>query len=265
MKKGITKLGPLGVLAIVFSFLTPFAVAEDKPTASVDAAILSKYVWRGYELSNDSIVVQPSLTAGYWGFRFGIWGNLDLEYDDGDPTTKDVSNWNETDFTIAYEKAFSPATVGIGYIYYALDAMDDSKEIFMSVALDVPLSPSLTVYREISHAQAWYINLGLEDSVDLTKGMTLEISGSAGYYISDNDGFVEVDDTLTPTTKKYKNFHNGLISAAVSIPVAEYFTIAPTVSYSFPLSKEADNLITYLSISNDSSFFYGGVILSMSF
>ncbi|WDN90413.1 hypothetical protein BuS5_03384 [Desulfosarcina sp. BuS5] len=30
---------------------------EKRPTASADVSVLSKYVWRGYELSDDSIVL----------------------------------------------------------------------------------------------------------------------------------------------------------------------------------------------------------------
>jgi hypothetical protein len=35
----------------------------DRPTASADVAFLSQYIWRGYALSKDSLVIQPSVTA----------------------------------------------------------------------------------------------------------------------------------------------------------------------------------------------------------
>ena len=36
----------------------------DRPTASADVAFMSQYIWRGYGLSKDSLVIQPSVTAG---------------------------------------------------------------------------------------------------------------------------------------------------------------------------------------------------------
>ena len=53
----------------------PAAPEEEKPTADFSVSALTKYVWRGYEMTRDSIVVQPSLTVGYKGFSVNIWGN----------------------------------------------------------------------------------------------------------------------------------------------------------------------------------------------
>ena len=238
---------------------------EEKPEASADVSVFSKYVWRGFELSDDSIVVQPALSVGYKGFTLGLWGNLDTDFDDMDPTVPDSSNWNETDLTLGYSKSFGPVALGVGYIYYALDAADDCEELYVSASLDVPLSPTLTVYREIAGLQGWYVNLGISHSVELPRGMSLDLSGSLGYYYSSDDAFVEVDSLLNPTTKKYQNFHDGLISASLTIPLGKYFTVTPMVAYAFPLSSEADDLITASSFSGDSGYLYGGTTLSISF
>ena len=265
MKEGKIKLIFVGMaLLIVFCFMTPSAGSEEKPTASADVAFLSRYIWRGFELS-EGWVIEPDVGISYRGFSFGLWGNIDMDYNGGDPTTDGTTKWTETDWTISYEKTFGPATVGLGYIYYALDGTEDSKEIYGSVAFDVFLSPTFTIYREISHAQAWYFNLALSYSIDLPKDLTLDFSGSAGYYLSENDNFVEINDNLMPTTNRYSAFQDGVLSASLPIPFAGYFTVTPTISYSFPLSQEADNLITSQSYNNESSFLYGGVIFSMSF
>jgi len=46
---------------------------EDKVTGEVAASVLSAYIWRGQELSRDSIVIQPSATISYKGFSFNAW------------------------------------------------------------------------------------------------------------------------------------------------------------------------------------------------
>jgi hypothetical protein len=55
----------------------PLFAEEVKPTGDVTVAVMSKYVWRGYEMSRNSVVVQPSMTIGYKGFSANVWGNLD--------------------------------------------------------------------------------------------------------------------------------------------------------------------------------------------
>ena len=133
MKTAIIKVTIVtACLTLMLGFTSVWAEEEEvRPTASADIGVFSKYVWRGYELSNESVVIQPSLTVGYKGFSVNVWGNLDTHMDDGDPTTKDSANWNETDFTAAYERSFGPVNLGAGYIYYALDGVDDSQEVFL--------------------------------------------------------------------------------------------------------------------------------------
>ena len=263
MKTRTSKL--LAVMLLGFSILTFSSInlwAEDKakPNASADIGVFSQYIWRGFELSYDSIVIQPSLTVGYKDVSFNLWGNLDTDY-----FPDDQAQFNETDMTLSYDKTLGIVSLGAGYIYYGLDAVDDSQEIYLSVGLDTLLSPSLTVYREIAHQPSWYISLGISHSFELPKNMTLDLAGSVGYYFSDDDDFVKVDDNLNPTTDKYRAFHNGLISAGLTIPFWEYFSVTPIIAYSFPLTDDADNLIKSTSFSDKSDFFYGGITARMSF
>jgi Bacterial protein of unknown function (Gcw_chp) len=258
----LTAVAVIGFLALTFTSINLWADEEAKPSASADVGVFSQYIWRGYELSKDSVVIQPSMTVGYKDVSLNLWGNLDTDVY-SDPSGQ--SQFNETDMTLSYGKSFGMVNVGVGYIYYGLDGVDDSQEIYLSCGLDTLLSPTLTVYREIAHLPSWYISLGISHSIELMKKITLDLAGSVGYYYSDDSDFVEVDDNLNPTTEKYRDFHNGLVSVGLTIPVAEYFTIKPMIAYSFPLTNEADNLITSTSFSNKSDFVYGGVTASISF
>ena len=59
---------------------------------------------------------------------------------------------------------------------------------------------------------------------------------------------------------------HGLVSIGVTIPVSKSISIAPSMSYSFPLSDDADRHIGGTSVfSNDSDFFIGGISLSLVF
>jgi hypothetical protein len=256
----------IAAMAIVFGSINVFADEEPKPTASADVSVLSKYIWRGYELSDGSAVIQPSMTVEYKGYSMNMWGNLDTAFDDGDPLTKDDAQFNETDLTLAYDTHMGGFDVGVGYIYYGLDGIDDAQEFYVSLGpSECPLGPTLTVYREIADAQGWYVNLGISHSIELKHEITLDLGASAGYYYSEDDSFVEVDDNLNPTTEKYKNFHEGLISAGLTIPLDAYFTLSPKLAYSFPLGDKANDLITSRSISHDSDFLFGGATVSLAF
>ena len=97
----LTKWILAGALMVLF-FSPLAAMAEDEgPTASADVAFMSKYVWRGYELSDDSLIIQPSVTVGYKGFALNFWGNLDTDY-----YVTDGNEFNELDLTFSYDHSF---------------------------------------------------------------------------------------------------------------------------------------------------------------
>ncbi len=238
-------------------------MVEDVPTGGVDVSFLSQYIWRGYELSKDSMVIQPSATIGYKGFAFNLWGNLDTDVYSG--PYKDSAKWNETDMTVSYDHSFGPLGVGVGYIYYALDAADDTQEFYLSLGGDVLLAPTLTIYRDVDEYHGWYFDLGISHSFGLPYDMSVDLAASIAYYISDNDSIVDYNHDLTPTTSEFNNFQNGLVSAGMTIPFLKYFTATPMVAYSFPLGNAADKMLRATSLSDSSKHFFGGVTLSMAF
>jgi uncharacterized protein (TIGR02001 family) len=235
---------------------------ETKPTASGDIAILSQYIWRGQELSRDSVVIQPSMTMSYMGFSANLWGNLDTDQYKSD----EDSNWNETDFTLSYAREFGMLSAELGYIYYSLDGCDDTQEFFLALGLDTFLSPSLTIYKDTDTYPMWYFLLGLSHTFEITEKISLELSGSVSYLLSnDEDDYPEIDNDM-PSGDEFDNFHDGVISANLPITVNQYVTVTPTVSYVFPLSGDAGDEMEWRSMKgDDDNFFYGGVIVSMAF
>jgi hypothetical protein len=251
---------------------------EEKPTGDLTAAILSQYIWRGYELSRNSAVIQPSMTIGYKGFTANLWGNLDTK--PYSPTGANyASAWNETDLTLSYSKTLGLFTVGGGYIYYSLsslnkDAADrhDSQELFATVGLNTLLSPTLTIYKEIDHYRNWYFLLGVSHVFELHKVISLKLAASASYLLStDADSYPKFDSNALPTTDKFSNFHDGTLSASLPVKVSDRITITPTLSYIFPLTGDArDEMKGYglkgtAPSERDSSYLVGGIQASFSF
>jgi hypothetical protein len=263
MIRGHKKILVAATLALLVTGVATSVLAEEteKPTADLSVALLSKYVWRGYELSKDSLVIQPSLTASYKGFGFNLWGNLDTEQDT-DLFGEDGVNWNETDMTVSYDNSYGMVNYSLGYIYYALDSADDTQEIYAGIGLDTILAPTLTVYRDFAKYPGWYATLAVSHSFQLTETMALGAGGHVSYLSADDE--TTLADPDDPTSS-YSDFHDGQIYLTLSIPVADYFTVSPELYYSFPLSSAASDIIEAGSANGDDSFIYGGISLSMSF
>jgi uncharacterized protein (TIGR02001 family) len=258
----------------------PAAPAEDKPTADFAVSALSKYVWRGYEQTRDSIVVQPSLTVGYKGFSANLWSNLDTKPYSSIPGRTYSGNWTETDLTLSYSKTFGPVNVGGGYIYYGLNAPNqdtpdllDSQEVFVTVGLNKLLSPTLTVYKEIDHYHQWYFLLGISHKIEFNKVIALQLAASASYLLSeDADKYPKYNSDSIATTDKFSNFHDGVVSVSLPITPVKYITIIPIISYVFPLSNDAKYEMKALGkqgtaspSDRDSSYLYGGLTFDFSF
>ena len=252
---------------------------EDKVTGEIAASVLNAYIWRGQELSRHSVVIQPSMTASYNGFTVNLWGNLDIQpYSGGDAQYS--SNYTETDVTFSYSRKFGMVQTGVGYIYYGLagaatggsDLMD-SQEIFVSLGLDTILAPTLTVYKEIDHYHQWYATLGVSHTFALHEKIGLKLAATASYLLSDDENtYAKYDSNALATTDKYNNLHDGTI--AISLPIAAYKTLSviPTISYVFPLCDDAKYEMQARGLQGaanpsdkDSSYLYGGVVLSYTF
>lgn len=247
--------------------LTGFLRAEEKgdetkPQVSGLMVLANQYVFRGYELSKDSLVIQPSLTLGTRGVEIALWGNLDTN---DRYTRSEKTNWNETDWTIAYTREWDPVKVTGGFIYYALDGVEDTQEWFVKVTGKTLLTPTLAIYRDIAHYPAWYINLGVSHSFPLSRSVTLEVSGSVGYQASDSDKIVKYDERALPTAERYRALHDGWLSAGLTIPVGKVFAFKPYVGWSFPLSEEAKRRIKGTGLSGKDNFWVVAVGLSAQF
>jgi hypothetical protein len=240
------------------------AAAEGEGSADFTVAALSQYIWRGQELSQDSLVIQPSATVSHSGFSANLWGNLDTDPFFAMPDDSG-GMWNETDLTIAYGRSFGVWSLEGGYIYYGLEGIDDSQEFYLNLGFDVLLAPSLTVYKDFDSYEHWYILLGLSHAFELSDTVSLEISASGSYLLSqDEEAYPKIENGVA-TTDKFSNLHDGVISASLPIAVG-VVTITPTVSYVFPLSGEASDEMKWRSFDGDTeTFVYGGVMVSLSF
>ncbi len=253
-KKLLVGVAATGACFTMFSGMA--SAEEEKPTANLTVGALSQYIWRGFELSKDSIVIQPSMTVAYKGFSANLWGNLDT-----DPYMDDQDNWNETDMTLAYAWDIDPVAFSVGYIYYALEA-DDTQEFYVSAGLKSILKPTLTIYRDVDSYEGWYVTLGISHSIPVHNDITLDMGAQVSYLSSDSG-----DNAITDEDgESYDDFHDGVLSVGLTIPLCSYATINPKLMYTFALSDDAEYVMRGASMNgDDDDFFYGGVSVTMTF
>ena len=229
-------------------------------TANLNTTFYSKYVWRGLELSKDSLVIFPSLTIGYKGFALNVWVDLDTNFDNPPPGEKSKANLQETDLTLTYTNKIKPLKMHytLGWIYYDTDGFygdtpTSNQEVFVTLAFDFPLKPALSVYTEIETGTAWYVSLALAHSFKIYKDWSWDLGGWVSYLYNQS-------------TEDITAMHDGNIWMGLTIPVNSYFSIIPKIQYSFALSSDARDRIEANSFNGkDSNFLYGGLIVDLKF
>lgn len=225
--------------------------AEEKVTGSASTTVLNRYIFRGYEIGREGVVIQPALAASYKGFSATLWGNLDTNqrntktaaFYPNEPAGADhqfKKGWNETDLTLSYTYPIGKLSLTGGYIYYGTRYADETEELFATIAYDIISKPSLSVYRDITNYKGTYFNLSFAHSLPVYKEITLDLGASFGYFIGESDYWKTFDSVAgTYTGSKYKGLHDGMVKAGLTIPVTKAFSVQPSVQYWFPLSGDA--------------------------
>lgn len=266
------KIISLFLILFAFAFFVTGAMAEEKPHFDGFIKPSSKYVWRGYELSDDSMIVFLDGAVSYKGFAAELWCDFDTDHEPTDEVddTGNMELW-ETDLILSYSDSYNlygkDLSYTIGWLYYDYDsrAIGENQEIYLSLGYDTFLSPCLTVYREVEIGEAYYASLDLSYSFPL-EGEVLGQSGCSvdmgckASYMYDEDGDPDGDGS------SYDAFHDGVLWAGLSIPYGKYLTISPTLNYSFALESESEDFMEAASIDgDDSDFFWGEIAFSVSF
>jgi hypothetical protein len=253
----------------------PEKTPEEKVTGSVTLGVFNKYIFRGYELSRHSVVIQPSVTVSYKGFSVTYWGNVDSKAHDTHsyfPTAfdKEGEKWfNETDLTLSYTKTFDKFSLTGGYIYYNTKYAEETEEFFFGGTLNVISKPTLTVYRDVSSYPGTYLNLSFSHSVPVYKDVTLDLGASAGYMIGQGHYWKTFErSTGDYTGSKYNALHDGMVKAGFTIPITKALSFQPVAQYWFPLSGDAKKKIGSASYNPNGylgTVFVGGANFVYSF
>jgi hypothetical protein len=257
------------------------APAEDKPTASLGVDLFSQYIWRGFALSRNSVVFQPSLTVGYKGFSANVWGNFDTSQSNPFVGTSRQAKWNETDFTFGYSRdlytgtAIKSITANLGVIYYALDSVNnpqgDSFEIYYGLAADVNwFKLAVTANQEVLHYPGWWLTLGISRVFELpfkiqdNSNVTLEL-GHNFIFLFSRDQVAYPNLNTSDPVQAFSGPLAGQVYATLNVPVHKYVTIAPKIGFWYAAGGDATPLLRGASWDQQQNHVYGGVNVTFAY
>ena len=234
-------------MGLILSFLSAatrgWGGEEEKVSVNAGLGVFNRYIFRGYEIGQDSVVFQPSLGAVYKGFSVSFWGNIDSHENATQnfvPNRPGKKSFNETDLTLSYTHALGKLELTGGYIYYGTKFTAETEELYLGASYDTWFKPTLVAYRDITSYPGTYIQLSLSQSWKFYREMTVDLGATAAYFAGDS-GYWKTYESATGgyTGEQYRAFHDGRLSLGVSIPMGKNFVIQPLIQYSFPLSSEA--------------------------
>lgn len=239
-----------GVLA-GFVFAQDMIVLDEQTSdveASADIGLYSAYVWRG-QVVNDGLVAQPSLTVSKSGFSLNVWGNYNLDADDGN------NDFGEVDFALTYTipESSDNFDIDIGLVNYVFPGSDDDSttEAFVSTIFhNIILTPVLSLYYDFVEADGLYGSLAVSQGFEFSDALSAEIGGSVGYG-----------------SKKYNEFYFGNAGGELNdynVYISGNYELTENLSLGALLQYTllGDNLSEFVE---KDSIVWGGVSLSYSF
>jgi uncharacterized protein (TIGR02001 family) len=235
MKKLSVILAALTIAATVAA--TP-ALAAVEVTGDAYVGYFSKYLWRGYDLSGGLPVIQGGADLSANGFTLSYWTNVQTRNDDIDQDgviDLNAGEGNETDLTLNYAiPAGEIATINVGNIFYMLDGLEDTNELYLGATFNTLLSPTLKVYYDWDKADedGLFYTAAVSHSLPINDQLTLSASALVSY---NNESDYAVGD--------YSEWHNYELGAKADYKVTDQLTITPSILFSEGLSDEARDVL----------------------
>ena len=235
-------------------------------SASITLDTNTKYIFRGVTIVDDP-VFQPDVSLSFKGLTLGIWQNICLTEakDEGGVGTAPAAN--EIDYYANYTYGYKFINLFLGWIYYQFPhtGLADTQELCIGIGFDMPLNPSVTVYRDVDDNEGglyWLFSVSEDINVatlTFTPSIKLGVSNSkhSSYYAGVDMNSIHVMDM---------NF--GL---NVGIPLDKFIkqvgaTINLHLNYSFFPDPELRRQIRQQAKpTNRKDAFYMGIGLSFNF
>ncbi|MDD5382030.1 MAG: hypothetical protein PHG53_10410 [Phycisphaerae bacterium] len=145
-------------------------MAEEKIKFGFSTDYYGKYIWRGQNV-DDKSVLQPAVSASGYGFTSSIWGNMDMT--NKSLTAPDnAGEFSELDYTLDYSGTMPDINwldFSVGTIYYRFPntAFEPTTEVYGGLSLPkAPLTPYFKWYRDVDEIDGSYFQFGIGHTLE---------------------------------------------------------------------------------------------------
>jgi hypothetical protein len=218
----------------------------------------NKYIWRGQNISDDP-AFQPGASVTVGGLTLGAWGSVDTTNVNGEN-----GEFIEYDYYLDYSGDV-PFLDGLGYslglINYQFPGAPETTEFYWGLGLDVPLSPSVTVYHDIDAVDGTYVSVGLGHSIESILGddagldVGMDLGASLGWG---NSAYNTAYWGATVTTGELND-----LALSMGFPVEICgVSVTPSLSY---VVLVGDLVRASNAFSMDKDYFFAGVSAAKGF
>jgi uncharacterized protein (TIGR02001 family) len=200
-------------------------------SGSAYAGFYDKYMWRGFDLSGSTPVMQGGVDLSAGSFTVSYWTNQQLTTDEG----MDAGDATETDIVIDYSTDLNDMlSLSVGNIFYQLEGMEDTNELYLSLGLNTILSPTFSVYYDWDKADetGLFYTADISHSIDLAESLSLGMGALVSYNQSSD---YSVGD--------YDELHNYELSTSLDYAINDAYSISASFMFSEGISDEARDAI----------------------
>lgn len=202
--------------------------AQSQITANGSYTLSSKYVSRGVNTVNNW-VFQKSTDIQFGNLRASLWGNMELTNHNGSQYVRSqpAGTFTEWDFTVEYSTTWKSLQIALGWVDYQYPGTgwERTREVYLSMSVDHPLSPNITVYHDTGVAKGTYVTAGIEVPIH----ERLSLSAQVGYGCPEFNGYYYGCETAS-----WVDLTLGLNTA---LDIGSGWQIKRTVWYSTLLDK----------------------------
>ena len=241
----------LGYLVSMGCLLGASMAQDHAFSASGEAVVVSRFVWRGQRLTNDWSF-QPSMTLGVGGFSFNAWGSMDMTAVNEGPgllipenplATPGGTNdglkgqFSEVDYTLSFGHSFEHVSFDFGSLFYTSPPRSSSvastTELFGAIGFDsAPLAPSATVYVDVDEAMIGGGDPGVYVLIEAEQRISsghrnfpgIDLSGSIGFV---NKGFTQFNYGIDESGP-----HDASFTLSLPITFNDNWSFSGFVTYS---------------------------------
>lgn len=211
------------LITTMFLFgLVNYSMAEIEASAGVD--FVSKYVWRGFTLS-DGLNTQPSVSITSGIVTLGYWGSFNWEEEDYNM---------EQDLYISFDWGNDDISYTAGYTYYKFPSLGDSEshEFWLGVTLGTVLSPSITAYFDVGDeddggADGQYYLFSIGHDIEINSTTTISLGAGLGY----NNELFYSDSCFSDFTP----------SVGLNIALTDHVSLGASLTYSMLMDDDFED------------------------